>query len=300
MSIVNSGVLVDLNMSVWTGKKQDRKVSAEVDINKQTRTKAGSYNKNLFAGTDKLEKVTSVASKIRNWHVTQTLPWSDNGTRLLPMGNFFEYKHQLAQFETEFNQAVQDFIADYSSLIAAAAFQIGALFNRDDYPTEDRLASKFSIRYSFNPVPLAGDFRVDTDAETQAELKEQYEKQYQQKVAESTRDLWDRLHEYLTTFADRLHKMDNPPEPDAPTGTDTQTEPKVRKVPFREAHINNGVELCELLTKLNVTGDPELEEARRDLERALLGVSVKEVRDSEGTRKEVKARVQDILGKFNW
>lgn len=135
MSITTNGILVDLNISVWTGRKMDKKVSGEVDAAKQTRTKAGNYHKNLFAGTDKLEKVQSIAGKIRNWHLMQTLPWSDTGTRLLPMGNFFQYKQELSTMQNEFDVAVQDFIAAYPTLISAAAFQIGALFNRDDYPS---------------------------------------------------------------------------------------------------------------------------------------------------------------------
>lgn len=289
MSIANAGVIVDLNISVWTGKKLDREVAAEVDTVKNTRTKAGSYTKSLFAGTDKLEQVTKIAGKIRNWHQKQTLPWSDSGARLLPMANFFEYKHQLAEFEKEFDQAVEAFIAAYPDLITAAAFQIGALFDRDDYPSEANLRRKFDVRYVFSPVPQAGDFRVDSDTETQTELRVQYDKQFKAREKELADELWGRLHEYLTTLAERLQKMEAP-----------KADEKSRSAPFHESHLTNGVELCDILTRLNVTGDPELEQARKDLESALYGVTVKDVRTSDGERARVKQNVQSILEKFNW
>ena len=42
--IQNSSMLVDLNISVWTGRKQDKKVSEEIDAAKSTKTKAGNYH----------------------------------------------------------------------------------------------------------------------------------------------------------------------------------------------------------------------------------------------------------------
>ena len=37
--IQNSAMLVDLNMSVWTGRKMDKKVSEEIDVAKKTKAK---------------------------------------------------------------------------------------------------------------------------------------------------------------------------------------------------------------------------------------------------------------------
>jgi hypothetical protein len=293
MSITTNGILIDLNISLWAGRKQDKQVSGEVDAAKHTKTKAGNYHKNLFAGTDKLEKVQSISGKIRNWHLRQTLPWSDTGTRLLPMSNFFDYKQELNKMEQEFNVAVQDFIAAYPVLISAAAFQIGALFNRDDYPDEDKLQHKFSVRTSFHPVPLADDFRVVAETELKNELRDQYEKMYREREESTAKELWGRLHEYLTTLVDRLEKKQQAVAASA-NGT------KTKAGQFHESHIENGVELCSLLTRLNILDDPQLEAARKCLESALTGVTAKDIRSSEGTRNDVKARVQDILGRFDF
>jgi len=50
MGLASSSVLFELSISVWTGRKLDKQVSAEVDMDKSTRARGGNYNKNLFAG----------------------------------------------------------------------------------------------------------------------------------------------------------------------------------------------------------------------------------------------------------
>jgi hypothetical protein len=60
------------------------------------------------------------------------------------------------------------------------------------------------------------------------------------------------------------------------------------------------MDLCGLLTKLNVTEDPKLEQARKTLEIAIAGVTPQDVRESDDVRKDVKARVDEILKAFDF
>ena len=52
------------------------------------------------------------------------------------------------------------------------------------------------------------------------------------------------------------------------------------KKKFWDSTITNATELCSLLTSLNVTNDPKLEEARQKLEKALAGVEPEDIRDA--------------------
>lgn len=281
MSLSSSSVLVNISLSVWSGRKLDREVSQEIDAQKSTKTRAGNYNKNLFAGVDELEKVKQVAGRIRAWHQENTLPWSDGGERLLPMQNFVEYKQKLNEYEKEFNAAVQEFCAKYSTLISAQAFLMGALFKRDEYPAPSDIPSKFELRYTMSPVPETNDFRVNTSDETRRELEQQYAKAYEDRLNKMSQELWDRLHGCLKHLADRL----------------ADTEDGERKI-FRDSLVGNAVELCGLLTKLNVTNDPKLEDARKLLEAAVCNLDPKDLRKSNDARKEIKTQVDDILKKF--
>ena len=272
--IQNSAVLVDLNISVWTGRKMDKRVSEQVDASNNTKTRAGNYHKKLLAGTEALDSLHKVVNAVRQWHYENTLPWADNGTRLLPMANFFDYKAMLGEYQRQFNEAAEDFYSQYDDLVTAAAFTLGDLFNADDYPSVESIRGKNSFKYVFSPVPDVGDFRVDIPNEYREELQ----KISDERVTHAMKDAWDRLHECLSRMSEKL------------SGTDKQI--------FRDSLVNNAVELCATLTKLNVTNDPKLEDARQKLERALVGIDAKELRKSEDTRKDVKARVDEILSMF--
>jgi len=61
--IQNSSMLIDLNISVWTGRKMDKKVSEEIDASKGTHARAGNYHKKLLAGTQKLNDLTKLVER---------------------------------------------------------------------------------------------------------------------------------------------------------------------------------------------------------------------------------------------
>jgi hypothetical protein len=283
MGIANTSMLVNITISVWTGRKLDKQVSAEVDVAKSTKTRAGNYHKNLFAGVDELAAVGRVRGNTRTWFHEQTLPWSDGGDRLLTMSNFKDFKDQLKIFEVEFEDSVKTFCDKYPTLISTQAFTMGALFDRSEYPDVDDIANKFALRYTFSPVPEVGDWRVDANAEDKKELEEHYRQAYDDRLGSTTRDLWDRLHGVLTHMADRLA--------DTPEG-----EKKI----FRDSLLETPVKLCELLTKLNVMNDPKLEAARKSLESAICNIDIKDLRKSQGARLEVKTQVDEILKRFDF
>lgn len=287
MSISASAVLVDLNISIWTARKLDKRVSEEINVAKNTTTNAGNYNKNLLAGSHTLTEITKYAAGIRHWHNTQTLPWSDNGTRMLPMANFMDYKQglnvRLQTLETMF----QTFFTEYPKLVNDAASKLGSLFDVSEYPDIETVKTKFRCRYVFSPMPDAGDFRVDAENQVKEELRQQYETEKNEKVHEAMREAWNRLHEVLQHISERME--------------DTVDENGNRvKKKFRESVIDNPAELCGLLTKLNVTKDPHLEEARRMLETAITGASVETLRESAAARVDIKRKVDDILKRFDW
>ena len=275
ISIASSAVLIDLNISVWTARKLDKNVSKEIDVNKHTTIKAGNYNKHILAGSDQLEAITKLSGEIRDWHGRQTLPWSDTGTRLLPMSNFFDYKQQLGIYEAEFKARINTFIQQYPNIIQGMVYKLGNLFDRSEYPDADKIANKFNLRYTIMPVPETKDFRVDIADDIRDEMQKEYQKAYEGRVEAAMGDAWSRLHTTLEHMIDRL------------SGDD-------KKI-FRNSLVDNALELTNLLTRLNVTNDPRLENARQALEQSLVGVTADELRDSKGARQEILSRVNQIM-----
>ena len=75
-SIGSGGILVQLNVSVWTARKKDKVASAKVARDSGASTKAGNYNKNLLAGCTELEDLKKFVGNARNEHYAMTAPVS--------------------------------------------------------------------------------------------------------------------------------------------------------------------------------------------------------------------------------
>ena len=271
--------ICELNISVWTARKHDKAASREVKFDKGAHSDdAASVNKNLMAGMANLKKVTDFVAATRSNFYTMTLPWSDSGQRLIPMAQFFELKQWINTQEIEFNSIVGEFLREYPTLISAQAFQLGALFNRNEYPSVDEIRHKFGFRVGFLPLPQAGDFRVDATAEVINEMEEQYKETLNTRIQQVNEDLWERLHSTIKHMADRMG-----------VGADG------KKNIFRDSMVDNAVDLCDLLKRLNITNDQKLEKARASLESALLGVDATELR-KEGAREEMAIKLDSILG----
>lgn len=282
-----SALIVNLNLSVWTARKQDRRVAEEIDQAKSTKTRAGNYSKHLLAGSGKLDEITKLANAVRTWHYTYTQPWGDNGDRMLPMTMFADYRARLTEYEQQFATAVNNFLSEYETLVAAAAFQLGDLFNREDYPSREAVTSKFGFRYAFTPLPTSGDFRVDIHEQGLQELRTHYEQVMAERTQNMMKDAWDRLYDVLSRMSERLAD-----------DTDPETGEAKRKI-FRDSLVENAVDVCKLLKHFNTTGDTRLEALRQQLEETMRGVDAQALRESDLLREQTKTKVDALLDKFS-
>ena len=282
-NISNQAILVELNISMPSFRKLDRKVSKEITTSKGASDSAARVNKNLLAGTDKLTAIQKYVAATRIDFYYKTLPWSDSGQRLVDIRNFLALKDWLNDRRDEYNRMVGDFLVIYPHLVSAQAFAMGSMFDRSEYPDVSEVATRFGFGFCFTPLPERGDFRVDVGHEIASELQQEYEQLYKTRTEQAMEDLWQRVYKAVKHISERFADSD---------------EGK-RKV-IHETVLTNALELCELLQVMNVTQDPTLEQARRDLEDALMGVDIVDVRESDGLRKEVKRRVDELADKLGW
>jgi hypothetical protein len=286
--ISRGSIIVDLAISTYTGRKQDKRTQAEVTLSKGANSKrAASVYKSLFADCKELDDITKFQARVRQTHYRLTQPWNDFGSRLLPTSLLKEYKSDMNRLENEFNTLVTKFLDKYDTLVSAAAFQLGTLFDRSEYPLRPDVARKFSINIDYTPLPTSGDFRLDLEHDVQVEMAQRYEAKAQARLAAAAQDSWTRLHTALTRLSDRLT-------------TDVAEDGTPKKRIFHDTMVNGAVDLCDLLKHMNIMGDSALEKARVQLEAVLSGVTPKDLRDSEGTRIITKQKVDAILDAFDW
>ena len=281
-------IVVDLAISTYSGRKQDKRTQAEVTASKGANSKrAASVYKSLFADCKELEDITKFQARVRQAHYRFTQPWNDFGSRLLPTSLLREYKAEMNRLENEFDMLVNKFLDKYDTLVSAAAFQLGTLFDRNEYPPRADVARRFRISIDYTPLPTSGDFRLDLEHEVQVELAQRYEAKAQARLAAAAQDSWTRLHKALLRLSDRLTQ-------------DEDEDGKPKKRVFHDTMVDGAIDLCDLLKHMNVMNDPALEKARVQLEGVLSGVTPKDLRESEGTRVITKQKVDAILGAFDW
>jgi hypothetical protein len=284
MSITSSAVLVEMNISVWTANKLDKGATEGVlTSNGATSGDAAQVRKNLMAGTSARKEIADYAAGCRLWHNTRTLPWADKGARLLPTSLFLDYKAEANIRRDTFNQMVDKFIDNYPALVQTASNYMGTLFNQDDYPSPDTVREKFGYRLVFSPVPESGDFRLDLPAQDIREMEQSYQSAFNDRLAEAMRTPWDQLHKMLGTMSAKLTEGDE----------DTKKR-------WHDTFVTNAQEMCAMLTHLNVAKDPKLEDARRQLEVAMIGVDIEDIKDDELTRATLKGKLDNILKEYEW
>lgn len=283
MSITSSSVLVEMNISVWTANKLDRDTTSKVTTDNHATADAGQFRKNLMAGTTARKQIADYAAGCRLWHNTRTLPWADKGARLLPTSLFMDYKQEANVRRDTFNALVDDFCTNYPAMVKVASNYMGDLFDPTDYPSVDEVRSKFGFRLVFSPVPESGDFRLDVAKQELDELKQQYDNSFNDRIADAMRSPWEQLHKTLSSMSAKL--------------TEEDSEVKKR---WHDTFITNAQDLCGMLTHLNITGDPKLEAARRELETALMGVDIDVIKTSQSVRTEVKDKLDGILKSYDW
>lgn len=279
-SISSSAMLVELNISTWTGRKFDKQVSAEIDVQKQTTTRAGNYHKKLFADEPTFDAVGKYAGNIRTYHYYATMPWSDSGLRLLTTAMYFDYQKQITAHEQEFNRLVGDFIGEYDAMIARAQTKLGNLFNQEDYPSKEDILERYRFSVKYSPVPSVGDWRVDVGNDAQQQLNMCYAKAYVDNLQQALQEPWERTYEALKNMSERLAGE--------------------KKQIFRDSLVTNVLDMCKLLDKFNVTGDAKMKQAKVRIENILLGVTPDALREDDDLRHDTKSKVDALLKEMNW
>lgn len=290
ISLASSAVLVSIDTKVWSATKQDRSISNEVSDAKRADRNAGKYVKNLLADHPKHKAIVNYRQSIYNWTKRRTYRWND-ANDLLPSVDVPRFKQEFSEHKAQFDKLVDDFLNSYSSIVSDMAFKAGDMFDRTDYPAVDELRHKFGVELYVSEVPM-NDFRCGIANDIADDLFDTYSRQAENIVTEVMLAQKTRLIEVMQSIShccgvDEIGVDDN-------TG-----ETKTRKRKIYDTTIQKALEMCETFKGFNLSSDPELEEARAMLEKALHDVSASDIRESDAVRSSVKEDVDSILSKFS-
>jgi hypothetical protein len=266
-------MMVNLQIGIWKGYRLDRDASAKVTSDAGADADAARVNKHLVP-KDSLKDIERAATAVREHFYRRTLPWKDNGDRLLTRLMFRDFIEDHEELVGTFKDAVETFITtSYPQAREKAAFRMGDLFDPNDYPAADSLRRRFYINLDIDGVTEANDFRVSLDAEHADEVRESMERAMHERIGRAMRDVWTRLSDVVGHFANKM-------------GSDEI---------FRDATVRNLEELVEILPGLNVLDDPDLAALADEIKAKLVGYDPKDLRKKPEVRSEAAQQAKEIM-----
>lgn len=276
MNLSDRALLVQLSISQWTARKYDKRVTDQALSMNYASKDAGRFNKALLPANDYLDMVHAKSAAIRQDFYTNTLPWGMEGTQLLPSSNYLNFMTKFRTAKAEWETLVSSFVHHYAPLKLQAKRALGNMYMDSDYPDERHIASKFKIDMAVFPVPST-DFRTALSSDELTRLQDDVSSRLKQAQAVATKDVWNRLYERVEHIARQLGN------------------PKGR---IYDSLIEHARDLCELLPRLNINDDPNLEIMRQEVEAKLATHSPDALRASQTLRQDTAEQAQDIMDKM--
>jgi DNA-binding transcriptional regulator/RsmH inhibitor MraZ len=282
-------MLCSVSIGAWSGYKYDREASEEIAAIHGADTDSGRFNKRLVPRKE-LEEITKIIGLARRDHEFVTLPWSDNGYRVLPAAAYIDHTTTLRLRAAEFNAAVARLVARFEVLVTTQR-RLGTLFKVEDYPGmrdeagilrftfPDELRARFSFETKVLPLPDVDDFRVSIGDQDRERIKRQIADSIQAALRVGTRELWQRLYKAVSHMSARM--------------ADYNAAEDGKKPRLYDSIITNIVDIVDVLPKLNIAGDTELERMAGEVRQSLL-VDPQQLRKSQTMRSDAAKAATDI------
>ena len=284
MDLNRDAMLVSLRISAWSGRLYDREASDHVAAQHNASTSAGRYNKRLLPKAA-LAALDATMSEARSQHYAQSMPWDDNGSRLLTVANYEYYTQVMDGLRERLVRQRARFIEDYDDYVEQARIDLGKLFRIEDYPSKDQLRDRFSISYRITPVPDADHLIARLASDDTDRVKRDIENHIEEQLHDAVGDLYRRLAEAVERVSERLTEDDNG-----------------RPLVFRDTMISNIRNLVDVVPRLNIFGDQRLARLCEEVKDRIAGVEPDSLRPSRtfdpAARDRVKRDADALLEQF--
>ena len=284
-SLSERAMLVTLRISSWSGMMLDREVTDEVNESHKAEKAAGRYSKRLVA-TKFFNGISQAHRSARESHRLLTLPWEDDGTRILSTVGYVAYAKKMQECRHQAEKAVKEFLAEPDAYISEAQQRLGSMFDPADYPDQATLATKFGFDTEIRNVPVAGDFRAELSEESTKAIIKDIEKRTNKRLKMAMNDAFGRVAEVVGKLSERLRNYVPPKDGNKAEGI------------IRDSLVYNIFELAtNILPVLNVTNDPRIEALQAQLVADLVEHSPEILRADAGVRAITLTKAEKLLKK---
>lgn len=266
-------VLVRVHINTWGGRKQDKGAARDLEAGAGAERGATRVTKYLVP-REATASIMAVSKGIKREVERLSSPWGVDGDRILPSEHLVPFFEATDRAKTRFNAAVDNYMREYVEGRRAQQRRLGALFDEDDYPPPEVVADRFSLSVEINPIPEADDFRVDLSEEQRLRLAEAVEQEVTERMQKAMRDVFWRLNSAVETFHGQL-----------------SDESAILR---RKTYDHLG-RLIEAMPALNLSDDPVLQKAVKELRATITSVDMKELQDNAKLRDKARKKSERVM-----
>ena len=199
-------MIVRLVVSKFINSVQGNDLAAKLDA-EYNATKATRVTKRLVS-EDTCQGFKSARNTLHALWYRYTLPWGDNGQRIMTAEAYMEFAKEYAKAEAQFMQEAEKFIANFDSYKEQAKQWRGDLYREEEYPSAEALRKRFAVKLDISPVPDQGDFRVALSDDERAKIQDKIAAAQTAMVDHAQQELWQTLQGSVNDLIERLSDTD--------------------------------------------------------------------------------------------
>ncbi len=277
MSIQENVMLVRWTICSWGATKRDQQETEETCRNKGTTKEWLRVNKSLLP-ENALKPIHQVEREARDCHYRMTLPFDDDGWRILPSAMYPEYQKKFEELKAKDYEMVEVLCDDLPRLKEEAKKGLNGAYCEEDYPTAEELWERFDMTMTVRPLPQGENLNLNINSEELARLQKTIDAEVMDQIKVSVNDLWFRLRDVVQYAADRLGDVE---------------------AKLYESLVGNIKSLLEVLPKLNITGDKDLAVVTQQVQQNLATLDIESLRKNKRARSVAAQAAQETLKKID-
>jgi hypothetical protein len=273
-------VLVRLRISSWTGKVASKKAARDAEhlnLAEKGEVFAKIYQvSNRYTG-----EIEQITRSLYRWFHEVALPWGEAGWRIMRVENFLDVADHIREVEDEISAKARDIFGrpeTYEEIKRDSAKRLGQLFDDRTFPTPEELIAKYGATLLKDVVTNTEDVRLaglsDDDL---VDFRRSIENELTSSLDGAMIELVARLRELVVAFNGKVatcNKSDKTPRFGKMLGA-----------------MKNSI---AILSRLNLTANPEVSEAIRLVEK-LATLSADDLNRSKPERNKAKREGKSIL-----
>lgn len=223
---------------------------------------------------DLFRRLTSLRNDIRNYWCSRTLPYVEDGTRLIRRDIVERFSEEMAAYRQQLISAVEDLHNNFDQIREDAKKSQGSLYNEHDYPEDIR--KLFDVKWTFPSVDPPS-YLEDLSPKLYEQEKQRIQAQFTQTVLLIEQAFAAEFHQMLVHLQEKLS-----PAQDG------------QKKIFRDSAVTNVQDFFQRFQSMSIGSNKELDNLVSQAELILSNKDPKDLRTNESMQLAIQGQLKSI------